>query len=118
MGFALSESVYWVGRQSPRVADLGTDGSVGGAKAEGHISERIHRYTAHPAPGRVRLVGAFLKDRYRPARHAAELEPADAGHVVRLDGIISHQRFVSIEESPIGQPIHQAIPDGVQSVGR
>src|SRR6266496_5039446 len=86
------------------------------AKAEGHVSEFVHRYTAHPAPGRVRLVGALLKDRHRSGRHAAQFEPADARHIVRFDGIVSDQRFMSILESPIGQPIHQAVTNAVQSV--
>src|SRR5207245_11283126 len=86
------------------------------AKAEGHISGPIHRYTAHPAPVRVRLVGALLKDGHRSGRHAAKFEPADARHIVRLDGIVSDQRFVSIAESAIGQPIHQAVTNAVQSV--
>src|SRR5437588_1259384 len=86
------------------------------AKAEGHVSEFIHRYAAHPAPVRVRLVGALLKDGHRSGRHAAKFEPADARHIVRLDGIVSDQRFVSIAESAIGQPIHQAVTNAVQSV--
>ena len=61
-----SQSVQWISRQARRVADLRMDGSAGGAKAEGQISGLIHRDTAHPTPGAVRLIRALLPDRDLP----------------------------------------------------
>src|SRR5438093_4438563 len=92
------------------------DGSVRGAKAESHISEPVQGDTAHPAPGSVRLVGALLEDRHRSGRHTAQLEPANASYIVRFHRKISYQRFVSVPKTAVGQPIHQAVGNGVHIV--
>ena len=61
MGFTLGQSVYGIGHQPAGVADLGMNRGVGGAKADSYVARLIHRGAAHPAPGRIRLVGALLK---------------------------------------------------------
>jgi len=116
MGFSLGQSVYGIGREPAGVADLGVDRGAGGAKANGQVARSIHRRTAHPAPGRIRLVGALLKDRWR-GRHAAQLEPADTCHAARAHGIVAHGRFVAVGELAIGQPEHQTVANSVQLVG-
>ena len=73
----------------------------------------IHRGAAHPAPGRVGLVGALLKDR-RCGRHGAQLKPAHTCHAARTHGIIAHDRFVAVGELAIGEPEHQTVADAVQ----
>src|SRR5437764_13884490 len=117
MGFPLSQSVPWIGRQSPRVANLRVDARARGAKADDEIAELIHRRTAHPTPGCVRLVGVLLKDSYRSGRHTAQLEPADGRDIVRFHRIISNQRFVSIPKTSVSQSIHEAVTNPIQAVG-
>jgi hypothetical protein len=112
-GFTLAQSIYGIVHQPAGVADLGIDRRAGGAKADSHIARVIHRGAAHPAPGRVRLVGALLKDR-RCGRHGAQLKPAYPCHAARTHGIIAHNRFVAVTEFAIGQPEHQTVADAVQ----
>jgi hypothetical protein len=114
MGFALGQSVYRIGHQPAGVADLGVNRSAGGAKADGQVAQVIHRRAAHPAPGRVRLVGALLKDRDRAGRHVAQLEPANTCHPTHAYGHIPYYRFVAVREFAIGEPEHQTIADAVQ----
>ena len=89
--------------------------ALGGAKAERQVARLIHRGAAHPAPGRVRLVGALLKD-HRCGRHGAQLKPAHTCHAARTHGIISHDRFVAVAELAIGEPEHQTVANAVQLV--
>jgi len=112
MGFTLGQSVYGIGHQPAGVADLGMDGGAGGTKAQGHVARVIHRYAAHPAPGCVWLVGAFLKDCFRAGRHVAQLEPANTCHPSRAYGKIPYYRFV-IAKIPISHPEHRTVGKAV-----
>ena len=117
MGFTLGQTVYGIGHQPAGVTDLGIDSGAGGAKTDRQVAVLVHRSAAHPAPGRVRLVGALLKNR-RGARHAAQLKPAYPCHPARTHRIISHNRFVAVAELAIGEPEHQTVADAVQIAGR
>ena len=78
----------------------------------------VHRRAAHPAPGGVGLVGALLEHSHGPGGHVAQLEPADAGHAARADGVVAHHRLVAVRELAVGQPEHQPVADAVQAVSR
>ena len=116
-GFALRESVKWIRNQAPGVADLGIDGRTGGAEAEGQVTVLVHGGAAHPAPGRVRLIGALLENRHRAGGDIAQLEPTNARYPARTDGVISYDRFVAVGEFAIGQTVHEAIANFIQAVG-
>jgi hypothetical protein len=113
MGFALGQSIQGIGHQPAGVTNLGVNRGAGSAEADSHVARLIHRGATHPAPGRVRLVGALLKD-HRCGRHGAQLKPAHACHSARTHGIISHDRFVAVGELAVGEPEHQTVADGVQ----
>jgi hypothetical protein len=115
--FALGESIDGIGRQPAGVADLWINRGTRRAKAEGEITVLIHRRAAHPSRGRVRLVSALLKQRWRGC-HRAQLKPANTGDAAGTDRKIAHDGFVAIAELPIGGSEHQAIADPVQLVGR
>ena len=116
MGFSLRQCVYGIVHQPAGVTDLGVDRGVGGAKADSQVAHLIHRCAGHPAVGRVRLVGALLKER-RCGRHGAQFKPADTCHAARTHGIVSHDRFVAVGELAIGQPEHQTVADAFQVLG-
>src|SRR6266446_493166 len=116
-GFTLRQGVYRITHQTARVSDLGINSCTGGVKAKREISRLVHRYTAHPAPGRIGLIGALLKDRYRPRRYAAQFDPAYAGHPARADAVIGHHGFV-IAKIPIRGPVHQPIAKVVKVICR
>src|SRR5438046_6440455 len=74
MSFTLSERVDWVGCEPGRVADLWIDRRTGSAKADGEVSLSIHRGATHPAPGRIRLIGALLINGHRYGRSVAQVK--------------------------------------------
>ncbi|PZR75011.1 MAG: hypothetical protein DLM73_06445 [Chthoniobacterales bacterium] len=117
MGFALTQGVDLVGRQPRRVAKLGVDSGAGSAEAKGEITLAIHGGTAHPAPGRVRLVGAFLKNSDRSGSDVAQFEPAHSGHTTRAYGVVAHDRFV-VAKIPVGEAEHQTVADAIEITGR
>ena len=86
--FSLRQRTEWIGHQASCVSYLWRDCTARGAVANGDISLLVHRRAAHPAPGRIRLVGTLLELRYRAARHAAQFKPANAGDAVRADAVI------------------------------
>jgi len=90
------------------------DRGARGAETDSHIARLIHRGAGHPAPGRVGLVGALLKD-HRCGRDGAQLKPAHTGHASRTHGIIAHNRFVAVGELAIREPEHQTIANAVQT---
>ena len=116
MRFALRESVQWVARQSPRVAQLRTDRGTRGAEAESKITLSVHGYTAHPTPGGVRLVSALLVNRDRARSHIAQLKPSYPSHAVRAHSIGADNRFVGAEVA-VGNAEHEPIADAVEFIG-
>ena len=77
----------------------------------------VHRRTAHPTPGRVGLVGAFLEDRNRTRGNVAELKPANAGDAARVDREVADQRFV-VAKVAISESKHEPVADAVEFVRR
>ncbi|HAF14621.1 MAG TPA: hypothetical protein DCK99_13175 [Blastocatellia bacterium] len=117
MRLTLGQNVDRIGRQTPGIADLRIERRARSTEANGQISLAVHRRTSHPAPGGVRLVGAFLKDTDRSSGHIAQLEPAHACHPACADGVIADHRFV-VAKIPISQTEHQAVPNAIEFVGR
>ncbi len=115
MGFALAQSVQWIGRQSPRVTELRLNARAGGAKTDGEISLPVHRRASHPAPGRVRLISALLVDGDGSGSHVTQLKPAHACHPAGAYGVGADDRFV-IAKIPVSQAKHQTVPDAVEIV--
>src|SRR5436190_22922444 len=110
MSFTQRHGIGRVSRHPAGVTNLWVDGRAGGAEAESHVAKLIHRDTAHPAPGRVRLIGAFLEGRNRTSSDAAQFKPADAGNVVRVDRPIADQRLV-VAKVAVSEAEHQTVTE-------
>src|SRR5260370_41788387 len=92
--FTLGQHIERIVKEPSSVADLRVDRCARSAVADSEISLLVHRGTAHPTPGRVRLVGALLEDRHRSGSHVAQLEPAYSGHPARINAAVPHQCLV------------------------
>src|ERR1700759_3850878 len=80
--FALAQSAGRVANQAPGIADGRLERGAGGAVTDGHVSERIHGDTRHPAPESVPSVIESLLLRCRRRNGAAgdiELVPTNGG---------------------------------------
>ncbi len=117
MSFTLRQGVDRVGREPARVTNLRIDRGTGGAETDREVALAVHRRTAHPAPGRVGLIGAFLEDGNRTRRNVAELKPANAGDAARADSEVANQRFV-VAKVAIGEPEHKPVADAIEFVRR
>ena len=89
--------------------------AAGGAKAECEVALVILRHTAHPPPGGVGLISAFLeRRRHRSGVHVAQLEPSNACHGVGADCVIIDQR--AAVDVAISVPEHQAVGNSVEPI--
>src|SRR4029077_15585307 len=115
MRLPLGDRMGRVAREPARVTQLRMNGRIRCVEADRDIARRIHRDAAHPAPGRIGWVGAFLEYGPRACRHIAQFEPADAGDTARVHGKVADHGFV-IAEVAVAQTEHQTIADTVDRV--
>jgi len=115
MSFALRQAICGIVSKPPGVSNLREDAATRGTEAENHIAVLIHRYAAHPTPGRIWLVGALLKEN-RCRRYRTYFKPANACNTACTNGKVSHGGFVPITEFSIAQSEHQAIADAIEIV--
>ena len=117
MSFTLGQGIHRIGRQPACIANLRVDRRTGSAETDRKVALEVHRRAAHPTPGRVRLVGAFLENCNRTRSNVAELKPANAGDAARVDSEVANQRFV-VAKVAIGEAKHEPIANAVEFVRR
>ena len=84
----LGQCVDRVGREPPGITDLREDGRGRGAETHREVATVVHRGAAHPAPRRVRLIGALLEDGHGAVGQAAQLEPPHARDAPGADRVV------------------------------
>src|SRR6185369_9254012 len=96
--FSLRQGIYWIGHQSAGVAYLRIDRCARSTVADSDISLLIHRRSAHPAMGSVRLIGALLSDGDWSGGDVTQFEPTGCCNIVGVDGEIADCSFMTVGE--------------------
>src|SRR3954447_10292991 len=113
MSFPLSQSSTGIIDQTASITNLRENCCVRCTEANSEVPSEVHRHAAHPTPGRIRLIGALLKNG-RISRDRAQLKPTHPGHAIGADSIITYDRLVAVGKFSVGKSKHEPVGQIIQ----